>query len=64
MDSKHIFELVWTAAHNDPTYDIHRAKVVASMHKIPVATIMKIVNHAKRAPKEASWAGVLNSFKQ
>ena len=50
-----ITELVWKAAHADPTYDIHRAKVVSDLCKVPVATLMKVVRHAQRTPKTVNW---------
>jgi hypothetical protein len=59
-----VTELVWKAAHADPTYDIERAKVVANICKIPITTIMKVVRHAQRTPKAISWDVVSNKIIQ
>jgi hypothetical protein len=59
-----VTELVWKAAHADPTYDIERAKVVANICKIPITTIMKVVRHAQRTPKAVSWDVVSNKIIQ
>ena len=59
-----VMELVWKAAHADPTYDIERAKVVADICKIPVTTLMKVVQHAQRTPKSVNWDVVSNKITQ
>ena len=59
-----VTELVWKAAHADPTYDIERAKVVANICKIPITTIMKVVKHAQRTPKTVNWDVVSNKIIQ
>ncbi len=59
-----VTELVWKAAHADPTYDIERAKVVANLCKIPITTIMKVVRHAQRTPKTVNWDVVSNKIIQ
>jgi hypothetical protein len=59
-----VTELVWKAAHADPTYDIERAKVVANLCKIPITTIMKVVKHAQRTPKTVNWDVVSNKIIQ
>ena len=59
-----ITELVWKAAHADPTYDIHRAKVVSDLCKVPVATLMKVVRHAQRTPKTVNWDVISNKIIQ
>ena len=59
-----VTELVWKAAHADPTYDIERAKVVANICKIPITTIMKVVRHAQRTPKTVNWDVVSNKIIQ
>ena len=53
--SNSIFEMVWNAAHHDPDYGEQHASVVASMHKIPITTLMKVVRHAQRTPKSVEW---------
>ena len=59
-----VTELVWRAAHADPTYDVNRAMVVASMCKIPITTIMKVVRHAQRTPKAVNWDMISNKIIQ
>ena len=59
-----VTELVWKAAHADPTYDIERAKGVANLCKIPITTIMKVVRHAQRTPKTVNWDVVSNKIIQ
>lgn len=60
--SNNIFEMVWNAAHHDPNYDRKHALVVASMHKIPITTLMKVVKHAQRSPKSVEWNRVSGNF--
>jgi hypothetical protein len=60
--SNSIFEMVWNAAHHDPDYGEQHASVVASMHKIPITTLMKVVRHAQRTPKSVEWNRVSGNF--
>ena len=59
-----VMEVVWKAAHADPTYDIERAKVVADICKVSVTTLMKVVRHAQRTPKSVNWDVVSNKITQ
>tara|TARA_B100000965_G_scaffold125470_1_gene104181 strand:+ start:1577 stop:1783 length:207 start_codon:yes stop_codon:yes gene_type:complete len=51
-----ITEFVWTAAHNNRKYGLKELKVIQSMHpSVDIKTLQRIVQHAKRTPKEVSW---------
>ena len=55
--------MVWKAAHHDPNYNEQHASLVASMHSIPVDTLMKVVRHAQRTPKTVEWNTISSNFK-
>ena len=59
-----VMELVWKAAHADPTYDIERAKGVADICKVSVTTLMKVVRHSQRTPNSVNWDVISNKIKQ
>jgi len=63
MYSDGIFEMVWKAAHHDPNYNEQHASLVASMHSIPVDTLMKVVRHAQRTPRTVEWNTISSNFK-
>jgi len=51
-----ITEFVWTAAHNNKKYELKELQVIKSMHPdVDVKTLQRIVQHAKRTPKQVSW---------
>jgi len=51
-----ITEFVWTAAHNNKKYGLKELQVIKSMHPdVDVKTLQRIVQHAKRTPKQVCW---------
>ncbi len=50
-----ITEMIWTAAHNNKDYGLKEAKVLSETLKVPVKTIMKIIQHGRRTPKGVDW---------
>lgn len=50
-----ITEMIWTASHNNKDYGLKEAKVLSLTLKVPLSTIMKVINHAKRTPKGVEW---------
>ena len=40
------------------------APIVADICKIPVTTLMKVVQHAQRTPKSVNWDVISNKIKQ
>ena len=50
-----ITEMIWTAAHNNKDYGLKEGKVLSVTLNVPLSTIMKVINHAKRTPKGVDW---------
>ena len=50
-----ITEMIWTASHNNKDYGLKEGKVLSVTLNVPLSTIMKVINHAKRTPKGVEW---------
>jgi len=51
-----IVELVWNAAHSNRKYGDRELELIKSMHSsVDINTLRRIVQHARRQPKEATW---------
>lgn len=51
-----IVELVWNAAHNNRSYGERELEIIKQMHYgTDINLLRRIVQHAKRTPKEATW---------
>jgi hypothetical protein len=51
-----ITEFVWNAAHSNRNYGERELAIIKSMHSsVDLNTLRRIVLHARRTPKEASW---------
>ena len=51
-----IVELVWKAAHNNPSYGMKELRMIQSMHPtVDMDLLKRVYGHAKRSPKQVDW---------